>query len=108
MELVYGAEAAATRYFGLQDTPKATAAQQLDIAQAATLAGIPSNPTLRNPIAYPKNSIVRTQQVLQQMYVQGYITAQQKTAAIEEIQSVQALLSQPICLQKRHQPMLIM
>jgi penicillin-binding protein 1A len=84
--MVYGAEAAATRYFGLQDTATETAAQQLDIAQAATLAGIPSNPTLRNPIAYPQNSIIRTQQVLQQMYVQGYITAQQKAAAIEEIQ----------------------
>src|SRR5258706_7694438 len=35
----YGAEAAAFSYFGLQDTPKATAAAQLDIAQAAMLAG---------------------------------------------------------------------
>ncbi|HTI15307.1 MAG TPA: transglycosylase domain-containing protein [Dictyobacter sp.] len=82
----YGAEAAATTYFGLKDTPRETAAQQLDIAQAATLAGIPSNPTLRNPILYPKNSITRTIQVLQQMYTLHYITAQQKAAAIEEIQ----------------------
>ncbi|GCF08014.1 transglycosylase domain-containing protein [Dictyobacter arantiisoli] len=84
--MVYGAEAGATRYFGLQDTPKATAAQQLDIAQAAVLAGIPSNPALRNPIAYPKNSIKRTLEVLQQMYVQHYITIQQKDAAAQEIQ----------------------
>ncbi|WP_201361676.1 transglycosylase domain-containing protein [Dictyobacter formicarum] len=84
--MVYGAETASTRYFGLHDTPDQTAAQQLDIAQAATLAGIPSNPELRNPIAYPRNSYSRTLQVLQQMYVQGYITAQQKADAIKEIQ----------------------
>ena len=84
--MVYGAEAAATRYFGLQDNAKQTAAQQLDIAQAATLAGIPSNPALRNPIAYPQNSYKRTLDVLQQLYVQKYITQQQKAQAILEIQ----------------------
>jgi Membrane carboxypeptidase (penicillin-binding protein) len=84
--MVYGAEAAATRYFGLQDTPTKTAAQQLDIAQAATLAGIPSNPALRNPISYRQNSYKRTLDVLQQLYVQGYITAQQKAQAAIEIQ----------------------
>ncbi|GCE17097.1 transglycosylase domain-containing protein [Dictyobacter kobayashii] len=84
--MVYGAEAAATRYFGLHDTPTQTAAQQLDIAQSATLAGIPSNPELRNPIAYPRNSYNRTLQVLQQLYVQGYINSQQKADAIKEIQ----------------------
>lgn len=85
-DMVYGTEAAATRYFGLHDTAKETAAQQLDVAQAATLAGIPSNPALRNPIAYPKNSYIRTLQVLQQLYVQHYINGEQKAAAIEEIQ----------------------
>ena len=85
-DMVYGTEAAATRYFGLHDTLKETAAQQLDIAQAATLAGIPSNPALRNPISYPKNNYIRTLQVLQQLYVQHYINGKQKAAAIEEIQ----------------------
>jgi membrane peptidoglycan carboxypeptidase len=85
--MVYGTEDAATRYFGLQDTSKETAAQQIDIAQAATLAGIPSNPALRNPIDYPHNNYVRTLQVLQQMYTQGYITGKQKAAAILEIQN---------------------
>ncbi len=64
----YGAEAAAQLYFGLKDKPNNPASNQLDIAQAATLAGIPSNPDLRNPISYPQNSLIRTQQVLQQMY----------------------------------------
>jgi len=51
-EQAYGAEAAAIRYYGLHDTPTATAASQLDIAQAAMLAGIPSAPIGRDPCAY--------------------------------------------------------
>jgi membrane peptidoglycan carboxypeptidase len=79
----YGAEAAAFTYFGLRDTPTKTGAQQLDIAQSAMLAGIPSNPSARNPIDHPQAAFVRMQEVLQQTYVQGYITGQQKAAAIE-------------------------
>jgi penicillin-binding protein 1A len=82
----YGSEAAAQVYFGLQDKPGNPASNQLDLAQAATLAGIPSNPDLRNPIAYPQNSLIRTQQVLQQMYRMKTITLQQYTAALKEIQ----------------------
>ena len=82
----YGAEAAAMIYFGLQDKPNNPASNQLDIAQAATLAGIPSNPSLRNPISYPKNSIIRTQEVLHQMLVLNSINTQQYTQALEEIQ----------------------
>jgi membrane peptidoglycan carboxypeptidase len=82
----YGAEAAAQIYFGLKDKPGDPASNQLDLAQAATLAGIPSNPDLRNPIAYPQNSQIRTQQVLQQMYNLKTINAQQYTAALKEIQ----------------------
>ena len=82
----YGAEAAARIYFGLQDQPNNPASNQLDIAQAATLAGIPSNPSMRNPIAYPQNSIMRTQEVLHQMLVLKSINTQQYTQALEEIQ----------------------
>ncbi|HEY4387093.1 MAG TPA: transglycosylase domain-containing protein [Ktedonobacteraceae bacterium] len=81
----YGAEAAAQLYFGLQDKPNNPASNQLDIAQAATLAGIPSNPDLRNPIAYPQNSLTRTQDVLHQMYVLKTITTQQYNQALQEI-----------------------
>ncbi|HEX4203891.1 MAG TPA: transglycosylase domain-containing protein [Ktedonobacteraceae bacterium] len=81
----YGAEAAAQTYFGLTDKPNNPASNQLDLAQAATLAGIPSNPDLRNPIAYPQTSLVRTQEVLQQMYKLKTITHQQYTSALIEI-----------------------
>ncbi|MBA2395466.1 MAG: transglycosylase domain-containing protein [Ktedonobacteraceae bacterium] len=82
----YGAEAAAQLYFGLKDKPNDPASNQLDIAQAAMLAGIPSNPQFRDPISYPQNSRTRTQQVLQQMLKLKTITNQQYTAALAEIQ----------------------
>jgi penicillin-binding protein 1A len=85
-EQAYGADAAAFTYFNLQDTPKATAASQLDIAQAAMLAGIPSAPIGRDPFLYPKSARSRVQEVLQQMYVQGYITHTQQEAAFIETQ----------------------
>ena len=83
----YGAEAAAFTYFGLQDTPKATAAQQLDIAQAAMLAGIPQNPSLYNPFINPHTTFDRMQAVLNQLVVQKYISVAQEQAAITEAQS---------------------
>ncbi len=85
-EQAYGAEAAAFTYYGLQDTPKATAAEQLDIAQSAMLAGIPSSPVARDPLLHPQAGNVRAQEVLQQLYVQGYITVREKAAALQEMQ----------------------
>ncbi|MBV9256922.1 MAG: transglycosylase domain-containing protein, partial [Ktedonobacteraceae bacterium] len=82
----YGAEAAAQMYFGLQDKPDNPASNQLDIAQAAMLAGIPSNPSLRNPIFHPHDSLIRTQQVLHLMYTLKTINAQQYASALQEIQ----------------------
>ncbi len=83
----YGAEAAAFVYFGLLDTPKATAASQLDIAQAAMLAGIPQNPTLYNPFQHPQATLLRMSSVLAQLQAQGYITADQETQALMEAQN---------------------
>lgn len=85
-EHAYGAEAAAFTYFGLHATPQASAASQLDIAQAATLAGIPSSPIARDPFLHPKASYERTLEVLRQMYLQGYITRQEEATATSEIQ----------------------
>jgi membrane peptidoglycan carboxypeptidase len=84
--LAYGAEAAAFVYFGLQDTPKATAASQLDLAQAAMLAGIPQHPTLYDPFVYPQAALNRMEAVLTQMRLQGYITPAQELQALAEAQ----------------------
>ena len=85
-EQAYGADAAAFTYFDLRDTPQHTAASQLDIAQAAMLAGIPSAPYGRDPFLYSKSAFLRAQEVLNQMRMQGYITAIQERAAIVEVQ----------------------
>ncbi len=85
-EQAYGADAAAFTYFDLKDTPTATAASQLDIAQSAMLAGIPSAPIGRDPFLYPKAAQSRVQEVLQQMQVQGYITRNEQETALLETQ----------------------
>jgi len=82
----YGAEAAAFVYFDLQDTSKTTAAAQLDIAQAAMLAGIPQNPTLYNPFLHSQEAFNRMEAVLNQLHLQGYITPLQEREAIVEAQ----------------------
>ncbi len=85
-EQAYGADAAAFTYFGLRDTAQATAASQLDIAQAAMLAGIPSSPIARDPFLHPKAALTRVQEVLRQMYAQQYITHRQYLVALNEVQ----------------------
>ncbi len=85
-EQAYGADAAAFVYFGLRDTPTATAASQLDIAQAAMLAGIPSSPIARDPFLYPKSALARVQEVLKEMYSQQYITHREYLVALNEVQ----------------------
>src|SRR5258707_10284244 len=82
--MAYGAEAAAFVYFDLQDTSKTTAAAQLDIAQAAMLAGIPQNPTLYNPFLHSQEAFNRMEAVLNQLHLQGYITPLQEREAIVE------------------------
>ncbi|HLZ58937.1 MAG TPA: transglycosylase domain-containing protein [Ktedonosporobacter sp.] len=85
-EQAYGADAAALTYFNLQDTSKATAASQLDLAQSAMLAGVPSSPIARDPFLHPQAAFERMQEVLKQMYLQGYITADQRARALNEAQ----------------------
>lgn len=85
-EQAYGVEAAAFTYFGLHPTADKSAAQQLDIAQAATLAGIPSSPVSRDPFLFPKAAQERARDVLKQMYLQNYINHDQYVLALDEIQ----------------------
>ncbi len=82
----YGIDAAAGVYFGLQDRPEHSAASQLDIAQAAMLAGIPSNPTLYDPLAHPQSAMQRFETVLDLLVAQRYISKADKYDAIAEAQ----------------------
>jgi membrane peptidoglycan carboxypeptidase len=85
-EQAYGVEAAAFRYFDLQDTSNATAASKLDVAQSAMLAGIVDAPSAHDPYLHPQAALTRMEEVLQQMYQQGYINAIQRDQAIQEAQ----------------------
>ncbi len=84
--LTYGIDAAATFYFGLQDQPGRAAASQLDLAQSAMLAGLPSNPTFFDPAVNFLGATDRFKGVLGLMYEQGYITNVQRYDAINEEQ----------------------
>jgi len=84
----YGVDAAARAYFGYTDDTDTgvSAAQRLDLAQAAMLAGIPQNPNLNNPLLYPQHAHDRQVEVLRNMVELGYTTqSQADTAAAESL-----------------------
>ena len=82
----YGIDAAATVYFGLQDKPGHSAASQLDLAQSALLAGLPSNPSFFDPLAHPQTAMKRFVTILDLMVAQRYISTVDKYDAIREEQ----------------------
>lgn len=63
----YGVEAAARHYFGVR-------AKDLNLAQAATLAGVVRAPSITDPVNNPANSVARRNTVLDRMYEQGRIS----------------------------------
>ena len=65
-----GVEAAAQTYFSKPVT-------ELDLDEAALLAGLPQAPSLYNPFHNPERTKRRRNQVLARMYEEGYITAAQ-------------------------------
>ncbi|GAA1999090.1 transglycosylase domain-containing protein [Brevibacterium samyangense] len=67
---VYGVEAAAYRYWGIS-------ASELNVAQAATLAGIVKNPSLYNPQSNEEGVVNRRNVVLQLMLEQQLITQEE-------------------------------
>jgi membrane peptidoglycan carboxypeptidase len=71
----YGAEAASLRYFGVH-------ASQLDLEQAATLAGLVQSPVSYDPLRAPALSTKRRNVVLSRMFDQGIITGQSYYAAL--------------------------
>ena len=64
----YGIESASLYYFGKH-------VQNLDIAEAATLAAIPKSPNYYNPFENPKESKNRQELVIDQMVKYGFISA---------------------------------
>ena len=64
----YGFASAAQIYFGKN-------IQDLTVAEAAMLAGLPKAPSAYNPVVNPKRARLRQQYILQRMPQRGYITS---------------------------------
>lgn len=75
-----GVQAASQIYFNKD-------VKDLDLAQSAFLAGLPQSPSVYSPFAGNKYYIGRTQEVLNQMFNQGYINQKQADSAYKEIQN---------------------
>ncbi len=73
----YGVAAAAEAFFG-------KTLDQLDVAEAATIAGLPKAPSRYNPITDPDAAAARRSYVLRRMREQGYIDAATAEAANKE------------------------
>jgi penicillin-binding protein 1A len=73
----YGIAAAAKTYFDAE-------VEDLTLAQAALLAGLPQAPSRYDPLRQPKQAIARQHYVLSRMAEQGFITKEQYTAALGE------------------------
>jgi penicillin-binding protein 1A len=76
-ERAYGFGSAARVYFG-------KSVQELSIAEAAMLAGLPKAPSSANPIVNPKRAVQRQQYILKRMRELGYITEAQYDKAVRE------------------------
>jgi penicillin-binding protein 1A len=73
----YGFAAAAETYFGKQ-------LQDVSVAEAAMLAGLPKAPSAYNPISNPKRAKTRQLYIIDRMLENGFITAEQADAAKRE------------------------
>jgi penicillin-binding protein 1A len=87
-EGAYGIEAAARTFFGAAHrgcgTDSEPCASVLEPWEAATLAGIISSPSAYDPKIFPENALTRRNLVLDRMYEQGYITAEQHREGIKQ------------------------
>lgn len=75
--LAYGVEAAAETYFGKPVT-------ELDLAEAALIAGLPQAPYAYDPIIHPDVAKSRQEDVLNLMVRHGYLTQEEADAAAAE------------------------
>ena len=84
----YGFAAASETYFGKP-------IQSLSIAEAAMLAGLPKAPSAYNPINNPKRARSRQLYIIERMQENGFITAEQATAAKSEELKIRTVNTTP-------------
>ncbi|MGA0609923.1 penicillin-binding protein 1A [Caldimonas sp. KR1-144] len=85
----YGFAAAAETYFGKP-------LQELTVAEAAMLAGLPKAPSAYNPIVNPKRARIRQLHIIDRMYENGFITEEQAEAAKTQTLRYRAAAVSPI------------
>ncbi|WP_419715109.1 penicillin-binding protein 1A [Caldimonas thermodepolymerans] len=73
----YGFAAAAETYFGKE-------LDELTVAEAAMLAGLPKAPSAYNPIVNPRRAATRQRYIISRMLEHGFITKEQHDAALAE------------------------
>jgi penicillin-binding protein 1A len=73
----YGFAAACDTYFGKP-------IKDITVAEAAMLAGLPKAPSAYNPVRNPKRATIRQQYIIDRMFENGFITAEQRDAAKAE------------------------
>jgi membrane peptidoglycan carboxypeptidase len=72
--ITYGVETAAQTFFG-------KSARELDLAEAALIAGLPQAPSLYDPLLYPEAAQERQAVVLDLMAKQGYLSTEEARLA---------------------------
>ena len=74
----YGFASASEIYFGkpLKD---------ITVAEAAMLAGLPKAPSANNPIVNPERATIRQRYIIDRMYENGFISAEQREAALKQV-----------------------
>ena len=86
--LAYGIEAAAETYFD-------KSADELSLAEATLLAGLPQAPALWDPFAAPDKALGRQSEVLSLMIAADFVTVDQARAAQDEAIEILANLTPP-------------
>ncbi|MGM0424757.1 MAG: penicillin-binding protein 1A, partial [Thermodesulfobacteriota bacterium] len=81
----YGVEAAARTYFGKHSS-------ELDLAEAAVLAGLPKAPSAYNPYKHPERAKSRQKYVLDRMLDKGWISQEQHQEALQQKLNYQPML----------------
>lgn len=84
---IAGVEAGANRYFDKHAGDAENVAEgkePLTLAECASIAAITNAPTKYSPITNPEDHLARRDQILYEMWQQGYITEDQYNAAIAE------------------------
>ena len=74
----YGFAAASETYFGKP-------LKNITIAEAAMLAGLPKAPSAYNPVSNPKRARIRQQYIIERMFENGFITAEEAETAKQQV-----------------------